>query len=86
MALTSAFLPLSPSCSDLQMHPGPVDGVLPGHPREEPLPGHAVVPALLPDLPGLLRKQDAPAALSSELVTHSVVLAQRSDSRSEAWQ
>lgn len=38
------------SCSDLQMHTGPVDGVLPGHPREEPLPGHAVVPTLLPDL------------------------------------
>ena len=38
------------SCSDLQMHTRPMDSVLPGHPREEPLPGHAVVPALLPDL------------------------------------
>lgn len=38
------------SCPDLQMHTRPVDGILPGHPREEPLPGHAVVPALLPDL------------------------------------
>lgn len=35
------------SCSDLQMHGGPVDGVLPGDPREESLSGHEVVPALL---------------------------------------
>lgn len=46
-----------------------MDGILPGHPRKEPLPGHAVVPALLPDLQGLLCKQDAPA--TAELVTRS---------------
>lgn len=36
-----------PSCSDLQMHGGPVDGVLSRDPGEEPLSGHEVVPALL---------------------------------------
>lgn len=52
------------------MHTGPVDGVLPGHPRKKPLPGHAVVPALLPDVQGLLCKQDAPAASAiAELMT-----------------
>lgn len=47
------------------MHAGPVDRVLPGHPGEEPLPGHAVVPALLPDVQGLLRQQAAPATTTA---------------------
>lgn len=50
---------LLPSCPDLQVHGGPVDSVLQGDPGEEPVPGHAVVPALLPDLQRLLCKQDA---------------------------
>lgn len=65
---------------DLQMHTGPVDGVLPGHPRKKPLPGHAVVPALLPDVQGLLCKQDAPAASAiAELMT-------RGPAAPPAWQ
>lgn len=54
----SPFLSL-PSCPHLQVHGGPVDSVLQGDPWEEPVPGHAVVPALLPDLQRLLCKQDA---------------------------
>lgn len=50
---------LLPSCPHVQVHRGPVDSVLQGDPREEPVPGHAVVPALLPDLQRLLCKQDA---------------------------
>lgn len=50
---------LLPSCPHLQVHGGPVDSVLQGDPGEEPVPGHAVVPALLPDLQRLLCKQDA---------------------------
>lgn len=68
------------------MHSGPVDGVLSGHPREEPLPGHAVVPALLPDVQGLLRQQDAPAPATAvtQLMTHGSVVPRRSNARSEA--
>lgn len=36
-----------------------MDSVLQGDPGEEPVPGHAVVSALLPDLQRLLCKQDA---------------------------
>lgn len=46
-SLVASLLPPPPSCSDLQMHGGPVDGVLPCDPREEPLSGHEVVSALL---------------------------------------
>lgn len=72
------------SCPDLQMHTGPMDSVLQGHPREEPLPGHAVVPALLPDVQGLLCEQDAPAAPTAELLTGSPVVPRCSDARSES--
>lgn len=51
------------------MHTGPVDSVLQGHPRKEPLPGHAVVPALLPDMQGLLCEQDAPATAATKFMT-----------------
>lgn len=47
------------SCSHVQVHRRPVDSVLQGDPGEEPVPGHAVVSALLPDLQRLLCKQDA---------------------------
>lgn len=36
-----------------------MDRLLPGDPGEESLPGHEVVPALLPNLQGLLCQQDA---------------------------
>ena len=39
--------PLHGSRPDLQVHGRPVDGVLPRGAGEEPVPGHAVVPALL---------------------------------------
>lgn len=72
------------SGSDLQVHAGPMDSVLQGHPREEPLPGHAVVPALLPDMQGLLCEQDAPAAPAAELLTGGPVVPRCSDARSES--
>lgn len=61
------------SCSDLQMHTRPVDSVLPGHPREEPLPGHAVVPALLWYLQGLLCPEAATEELTSGGLAHWLV-------------
>lgn len=70
------------SCPDLQMHAGPMDSVLQGHPREEPLPGHAVVPALLPDVQGLLCEQDAPAAPAAELLTGGPLVLRCSSARS----
>lgn len=67
------------------MYTGPVDGVLPGHPRKEPVPGHAMVPTLLPDVQGLLRKQDAPAAATvAELMTRGPVVPPRSSAWSES--
>lgn len=67
------------------MHTGPVDGVLPGHPGKEPLPGHAVVPAVLPDVQGLLCEQAAPAtAATPELMTRGPAVPPHSDARSES--
>lgn len=74
------------SCSDLQVHSGPVDGVLSGHPRKEPLSGHAVVPAVLPDVQGLLCHQDASAPTTSiaKLMTRAAAVLRRSHVRSES--
>lgn len=46
------------------MPAGPVAGVLQGYPGEEPLHGHALVPALLRDVPGLLRTENAAEELT----------------------
>lgn len=47
-----------------------VGGLLQGDPGEEPVPGHALVPALLPDLQRLLHQQNAPQELMSPAQQH----------------
>ena len=46
------------------MSAGPVAGVLQGHPGEEPLHRHALVPTLLRNVPGLLRTEAAAEKLT----------------------
>ena len=53
------------SCSDLQMPGRPVARVLPSDPREGPVSGHAVVPALLWHVQGLLCPEAAAEELTS---------------------
>lgn len=71
-------------CPHVQVHGGPVDSVLQGDPREEPVPGHAVVPALLPDLQRLLCKQDAAEELMN-LCHFQLFVCKSRTSRSEYW-